>query len=163
VPVQLRPLADDEFVGWRERTLRSYVDELVGATGMTADAARDRAERQLAEMLPEGPRTPGHHVMAVLVEQADTEPARVGTAWLGPHPDRADAAWVYDVSIDADRRGRGLGRGAMLALEHLARTHGHVEIGLNVFGPNRVARGLYDSLGYRVVATTMGKRLDPGG
>ena len=36
---------------------------------------------------------------------------------------------------------------------------GGTRVGLNVFGPNAVARALYDSLGYRVMATAMYKDL----
>jgi GNAT superfamily N-acetyltransferase len=69
----------------------------------------------------------------------------VGSLWIGPHgPDRADAFWVWDVEIDAPHRGRGLGRAAMLLAEEAARAHGATELGLNVFGPNTVARHLYD-------------------
>ena len=45
----------------------------------------------------------------------------------------------------------------MLAAEHLVGEAGITEIGLNVFGFNERARRLYDSLGYRVVATQMTK------
>jgi ribosomal protein S18 acetylase RimI-like enzyme len=69
---------------------------------------------------------------------------------------------VYDIEIHERRRHRGFGWAAMVAAEDLVRDAGIGEIGLNVFGFNEAARRLYDSLGYRVVATQMTKRLETG-
>ena len=55
--------------------------------------------------------------------------------------------------------GLGFGRAAMMAVESLVKEAGETEIGLTVFGFNEPARHLYDSLGYRVVATVMTKTI----
>ena len=86
----------------------------------------------------------------------------VGVLWIGPHPTRDGAAFVYDVEIDAAWRGQGLGRAAMQAAEALATREGIPAIGLSVFGFNDGARRLYESLGYQVVATQMLKELAGG-
>jgi ribosomal protein S18 acetylase RimI-like enzyme len=86
--------------------------------------------------------------------------ASVGTLWIGPHAERSDAAYIYDTHVDESRRGEGLGRTAMLAAEELVKAAGFHEISLNVFGFTDVAQRLYTSLGYRVVATQMTKRLE---
>ena len=67
--------------------------------------------------------------------------------------------FVFDVEIDEAHRGRGLGREAMRLAEEWTRARGGTRVGLNVFGPNTVARTLYDSLGYRVMAIAMYKDL----
>ena len=67
-----------------------------------------------------------------------------------------------DIEIHEPWRHRGFGRAAMVAAEQIVRDAGTGEIGLNVFGFNEPARRLYDSLGYRVVATQMTKRLETG-
>lgn len=48
---------------------------------------------------------------------------------------------------------------AMRLAEEQVLARGGDRLGLNVFGPNTVARSLYDSLGYRVTATNMSKDL----
>ena len=47
----------------------------------------------------------------------------------------------------------------MQLAEDYARSQGARTLGLNVFGFNHGARGLYESLGYEVVATKMKKSL----
>jgi ribosomal protein S18 acetylase RimI-like enzyme len=47
----------------------------------------------------------------------------------------------------------------MLAAEALLREEGKAAVDLNVFGFNTIARHLYESMGYEVVATQMTKKL----
>lgn len=71
------------------------------------------------------------------------------------------SAFVYDVEVDAAARGKGYGRGLMLAAEPYARDRGAGVLKLHVFGSNTVARGLYESLGYETTNVSMAKPLGP--
>ncbi|MFW8746016.1 GNAT family N-acetyltransferase, partial [Mesorhizobium japonicum] len=82
-----------------------------------------------------------------------------GVLWVGPNPDGVGPAWVFDIEVEEARRGEGWGRALMLEAERIARADGHAELGLNVFGSNAVARGLYESLGYQPTAIQMRKTL----
>jgi ribosomal protein S18 acetylase RimI-like enzyme len=121
------------------------------------EASLNRSRQQFAELLPAGKETDGTWIL-LIVDEAGVE---VGTLWVGPHSDRAGVAYVYDIEIVEEQRGHGIGRAAMTAAESLVREAGKTEIGLNVFGFNEPARRLYDSLGYRVVATVMTKSIEP--
>lgn len=154
-PARVRVMTDQEYERWREAELASYAQEMVDSGMLPLEAAQARSAEQHAEYLPQEQATPRMHLLRVL--DADDRP--VGVLWVGPHPRRAGAGFVYDVAIDEDRRGEGHGRAAMLAAESVCRDEGWTEIGLNVFGPNDRARALYDSLGYLVVTTTMTKPL----
>ena len=70
------------------------------------------------------------------------------------------AWWVWDIVINADQRGQGFGRAAMLLGQEYARRHGAITLGLSVFGFNTGARGLYDSLGYETTSVKMLKKLE---
>jgi ribosomal protein S18 acetylase RimI-like enzyme len=96
----------------------------------------------------------------VLVAEVDGE--RVGIVWSGPYPPRPDdpaIAWIYDIEVDERRRGQGLGRELLHALEQHLAAQGVAELSLNVFGTNDRARRLYATAGYREVAITMTKPL----
>jgi ribosomal protein S18 acetylase RimI-like enzyme len=66
---------------------------------------------------------------------------------------------VWDITIEPDCRGRGLGKACMVLAEREVSTRGAIRLGLTVFGHNPVARHLYDTLGYRAVSTRMSKPL----
>lgn len=147
-------MTDAEFAEWSTASITGYAQDIAAASGMSDVDARARAERQWTEYLPQGRATPRTWTLTVL-----DDGRAVGSLWLGPHPDRADAAYVYDIVIDDNEQGRGLGRAAMRAAEELLRAAGFRTVGLNVFGFNERARRLYDSLGYSVVSTSMLKEL----
>ena len=153
--VTLRPMSTEQFEQWQGRSICSYADDLAKATGWPLEVSLNKARKQFAELLPSGMDTDRTWVR-LIVDEAGVE---VGALWVGPNPERAGVAFVYDIEIMQERRGLGFGRAAMIAVQSLVKEAGETEIGLNVFGFNEPARRLYDSLGYRVVATVMTKTI----
>ena len=149
--VTLRPLREDEFPGWLEAQRREYARGMVEDAGLLRSDAEEKAARDTASVLPQGFATPGTHFWIV-----ESDGVRVGTVFLGVNSGRA---WLYDITIDEGVRGRGYGRAAMTGLEEQARSLGFDSIGLNVWGGNTVARGLYRSLGYAEESVLMRKAL----
>jgi ribosomal protein S18 acetylase RimI-like enzyme len=148
-------MTEPEYGAWIEATTVWYAEDRAAATGMPRDVSLEKARAQVATLLPDGHVTAGMYLL-VIVDDTDAD---VGILWLGPHPDRPNTLYVWDISIDEPFRGRGFGRAAMLAGEDIARDAGAVAIGLNVFGANTTARRLYDSLGYDVTSQQMLKKL----
>ena len=145
--VSLEPVDEATFARFVETTVADHAAQQVasGAAGTWEEhAAASRSG--VAALLPEGRHSPGHHVWSVV---ADGGAGAVGWVWLAERSPRA--GYVYDVRVDEAHRGRGLGRAAMDAAAAWCREQGLGVLGLNVFGHNAVARGLYDALGYRVV------------
>jgi ribosomal protein S18 acetylase RimI-like enzyme len=157
---QLRPMRDDEYEAYVSVLRSAYVEDIVASGFMNAGDAEAKVEADIAAQLPEGPRTRGVYLYAV---EDDRE--LVGYAWMSSVPDQAgkSLAFVFDLWVRPDARGRGLGRAAMLALEAEARSLGLDRIRLNVFGHNDVARNLYRSLGYEELSVLMGKPLGDRG
>jgi ribosomal protein S18 acetylase RimI-like enzyme len=153
-PAALRPMTTAEYDAWREHSLATYARERAEAEGRPVAETMPEEEADFASLLPQGQHTPGHQFFHVL--DSDTV---VGWLWVGPHPNRRDAAWVYDIEIEASARGRGLGRATMLAAEGVAVAAGATELGLNVFAVNETAKSLYRSLGYTVTSMRMSKPL----
>ena len=149
--VVLRTLRDDEYDAWDAAHRAEYEHGLVEFAGMGRADARVKVDRDLRSVLADGLATPDVWIWAV-----EEDGRRVGTVFLGR---RGDDLWLYDITIDAVERGKGYGRGAMLALEEEVRSLGHESVTLNVWGGNAVARGLYRSLGYVEESVHMRKRL----
>jgi ribosomal protein S18 acetylase RimI-like enzyme len=140
---------------WFERSRAEYANDLV-AVGQTPEDAHRHADESMARSFPSGTPGPGHVVFDVV----DGSGVTVGYLWIGPDTsDDASAWWIWDIVIDADKRGRGLGRRAMGLGEEYALAQGAHTLGLSVFGFNTGARGLYESLGYETTSVKMLKRL----
>ncbi|WP_425863265.1 GNAT family N-acetyltransferase [Arthrobacter sp. TWP1-1] len=155
IPLRLIAISPESFPAWRERSRSEYESDLV-ATGESAQSARQRAEASLAEAFPQDVPTPDNAVFDV----ADESGTIVGYLWVGTDTSGdSQSWWVWDIVINPDQRGKGLGRATMLKAEEYARSQGAVTLGLSVFGFNKAARGLYDSLGYETVTVKMRKKL----
>ncbi|MEC3977715.1 GNAT family N-acetyltransferase [Amycolatopsis sp. H20-H5] len=155
MPVTLRPLDAQRFPAWLERSRAEYAKDLV-ALGQTSVDARQHADESIARSFPSGAPMPGHEVFDVV----DDAGVSVGYLWIGPDTSsNAGAWWIWDIVIDADKRGQGFGRRAMVLGEEYARAHGAHTLGLSVFGFNKGARGLYESLGYETTSVKMLKKI----
>ncbi|MGH2596890.1 MAG: GNAT family N-acetyltransferase [Actinomycetota bacterium] len=158
--VRLRPLRENEWDAWRTRSIQHYGEELIRNEAMNEAQAQRRAERDYAEPLAAGLDTRGHHI---LVAEDAGSGERVGHLWYGPRARQPDpeVAWLYDIMVEPELRGRGLGRRLLRLLEDEVRTSGVTRIELNVFGDNDRARRLYETVGYAEIARQMAKDLDP--
>jgi ribosomal protein S18 acetylase RimI-like enzyme len=155
VTLSLRRPTEAEFGEWVERSVAAYAQDEIAAGRVSPEQAVARARESYVGLLPDGPDTAG-----AVVGRLDDDEDAVGWLWVARKAEGPpDLAWVYDIEIDESHRGRGLGRQAMLLAEDLARQLGATALGLNVFGGNAVARGLYASLGYTETAVQLRKPL----
>jgi len=153
LPVSLRPLDPSELITVLERVISGYA----GARVLAVDAPLADAERnarvQTEALLPNGLATPGHHLYGVMEGEVT-----VGHLWLAiSAPDGFPIAFLYDITLREDARGRGLGRQVMALAEDAARSLGARDLELHVFAHNARARRLYELVGYRVTSLMMRK------
>ena len=151
-------MPDTEFAAFRARAVHDYAIEKVAAGEWSQERAADLAEEQTAALLPDGKRTAG---MFIVMAEID-EVGPVGYAWLSLKRPELASAWIYDIAIDEEHRGKGYGRALLNGLEQVARENGLESIGLNVFAGNDYARRLYERAGYSATSIHMSKRLDDG-
>ncbi len=154
--VLLRKLRDDELPAFGEVSMARYVQSIELHGGVPHELAAEKARRDFEALWPDGRPGPEHHIYAV-----EKDGFGIGFLWLAERDSHGrKVVWVYDVWIDEEHRGRGLGREAMRLAEQETRMFGGARLELNVFGRNDVARGLYRSLGYEESAILMGKDLE---
>ncbi|MEW2429130.1 N-acetyltransferase [Micromonospora sp. NPDC047644] len=154
----LTPMTAQELDRLLGALQQGYADDLVAHRGMTPQAALDRSVSQIRESLPAGAATEGALLRVGRV--GDTE---VGWIWVTlPTAAAPDQAWIHNIEVHEEHRGRGYARRMIQLIEAELTRHDVPELGLNVFGTNAVAIGLYRSLGFEVTSQQMAKRLTPG-
>jgi ribosomal protein S18 acetylase RimI-like enzyme len=151
--IQLREKSVDDRQRWREVEKARYRNELLEA-GNSPEAAQANIERNDALLRVGDEPAKGQYILDVL--RADE---KVGNLWLGTTPVSDSEWWIYDIEIDEEFRGTGLGRATLHAAEEFARAHGATQLGLNVFGSNAVARHLYETSGFQIKNVLMCKDL----
>jgi ribosomal protein S18 acetylase RimI-like enzyme len=156
--ITLRRMTQEEYDRLSPAVMASFADQLLEAGHATcAEDARAKTLAQIEQLLPSGTAT--ESILLLVADSASD--GIVGQIWLGlpgteAHP---DGAWVYNVEVSSEHRGKGYGRAIMLAAEEELKQRGVKRLGLNVFGRNRTAIALYDSLGYAVTSQQMSKPL----
>jgi ribosomal protein S18 acetylase RimI-like enzyme len=154
VNARLRPLRDDEFDAWVSAATEGYARSIELDAGLTHEEAQLKAKTDMERFVSDG-SLPEEHAVFLVEDDGEV----VGRLWVAERPidGGRTALIVYEVGVDEHARGRGLGKLAMEFAADEAKRRGIEQVGLNVFGGNTVARGLYRSLGYREVAIWMEK------
>ncbi|RZS62166.1 acetyltransferase (GNAT) family protein [Xylanimonas ulmi] len=155
-PVTLRPMTDASFAAYLDAAVDEYAREIRSTDHVAWGEALDHSRKDYEDLLPQGRASAGHVLLDVVESQAG---ARVGALWLEVRP--PSAAFAYDVYLQPDWRGRGLGRAAVGAAARWCRGEGVRVLGLSVFGRNAAARALYDSLGFTVVVEALRRPVEP--
>ena len=150
--LHLRPMRPDEFPAFRDSFVRDWADDLARIDDVSvAEALRQAAQRTDAD-LSDGVATPRHHLFT-LVDGDEV----VGTAWMSVTA--TGEAFLDDLTVGEQFRGRGYGRRALELLELHARSLGLRCIDLHVYAHNTRAIALYQQQGYRTTGLKMRKGL----
>ncbi len=153
---KLVPMTQAEYEAFLARLIPEYAADNVKAGYWDESEALEKSRKQTESLLPQGLQTKDHYLYTLY----DGDEA-VGLIWLRADVDQPKkSGFIFDVEIDEKFRGKGYGRQIMLLIEKKARELGLKSIGLHVFGENRVARNLYESIGYEVSSLNMIKKLE---
>ena len=144
-------MTDSEFDVWNEQVWVAYRSELIRA-GLSELEADENIQHNKMTTMPEGRPIAGHYFFKVVHEDEN-----VGSVWLN---DQGPAWFIYDIEIDQQHRGKGLGRATLRAIEEFVRSNNGTQIQLSVFGFNEVAQKLYLSEGFTTVRLSMSKNLN---
>ncbi|PPL19896.1 GNAT family N-acetyltransferase [Microterricola pindariensis] len=155
--VQLTPMPDDRLAEWILASQEAFRLSRIEA-GESEELAGLRAAESTERFFGTGAPLPLHQVFDVVIPDAGG--TVVGYLWIGPQFGSTSDWWVWDVEIAEAHRRNGYARQALQLGEAEARALGAQSIGLNVFGFNTGAQALYETLGYRIAAVNMSKRLN---
>lgn len=137
-------MEEAEFGAFVVAQIEEYAAQKERAGVWDASDALDRARAELSWLLHE---TRAGHEFLVVEDAAGGR--RVADVWVGPPPaPDLEGAWLYQLTVAPEQRGRGWGRAALDALhERLARA-AVPRVRLNVFRWNERALRLYRTAGY---------------
>ncbi len=143
------------YDAWVEQTTEEYAAGHVAAGNWPAECSLERAQEEFRTLLPDGLQTKDQELWSI----RDADGRHSGILWVGPRRNVPGALFIWDIEVEAEARGRGIGQAALEVLHTWARDHGYDRVGLHVFGANDVARRLYLRLGYLETDVAMEKRL----
>ena len=139
--IKLDLMNSREFQGYLTFAIKNYADEHVKAGNWDEKEAISKATEEYEKLLPDGEKTANNKLFTIRDEDQE-----VGMIWLAQRSN--DMGFIYDINIWEHNQGRGYGKKALREIESVAKELGLKNIRLHVFGHNKVARNLYEKLGY---------------
>jgi ribosomal protein S18 acetylase RimI-like enzyme len=144
-----------EYEVFLERTIPEYAADKIRAGQWAESEALERSRKEFLADLPQGVQTRDNYLYTLY--DGDTA---VGLIWMRAYLDHPTKdGFIFELYVEENQRGKGYGKQAMLLIEEKAREFGLKSIGLHVFGSNKVARNLYEAVGYEVTSVNMSKTL----
>ena len=115
-------------------------EEVVAAAGALFDKPPD------AEATRRFLREPTHHLLMAF---SGGSPVGFVSGVETTHPDKGTEMFLYELSVEAGARRRGVGRKLVAALGELARTRGNYDMWVLADEDNEAARATYERAGGR--------------
>jgi RimJ/RimL family protein N-acetyltransferase len=152
---KLVPMNQAEYDAFLEQAVPEYAADNVRAGYWDEAEALERSRKEFETLLPKGLQSE-HHYLYTLYDEENA----VGLIWMRANIDRpAKSGFIFDLRINERFRGKGYGKQAMVLIEEKARELDLKSIGLHVFAYNKVAKNLYENIGYEISSLNMIKKL----
>ena len=153
--LKLKKMSLEEFSDYMKYAVKSYAVEKQKGEGLDEEDALKVANDSYSRLLPEGLNTPDNFLFSV-VDKSLSQP--IGVLWFAKKFNvEKPYAFIYDIEIVSEKRGRGLGKELLSLAEEEARKLGCTSIGLHVFGHNSTAIALYEKAGFSTTSRMMKK------
>lgn len=153
--ITLKPMNKEEFQLYISIAIEDFAKDKVTSGNWGEDEAIDLSSKEFSRLLPKDEKSELNYLYSIFQDQQV-----VGMIWIAQtSTSNPDEGFIYDFIIYEPHQGQGYGKQAMKETEIIAKELGMNKIGLHVFGHNKVARGLYEKLGYEITNIKMVKAI----
>ncbi|MEK4487023.1 GNAT family N-acetyltransferase [Psychrobacillus sp. FSL H8-0484] len=150
--IKLVLMNSDEYQKYITSAIKSYAEEKVLSGNWYQEESISKAEEEYTKLLPNGEKTESNYLYTIL-----NDDEAIGVIWLAQKSEKE--GFIYDINILEKYQGFGYAKEAMKQIENVGQKLGMIKIGLHVFGHNKIARGLYEKLGYQTTNILMEKEI----
>ncbi|WP_342433492.1 GNAT family N-acetyltransferase [Neobacillus sp. FSL H8-0543] len=142
----------NEYQKYVSLATKSYAEEKVLSGNWNQEESISKAVEEYTRLLPKGEKTENNFLYTIL-----NDDSAIGAIWLAQLSE--EKGYIYDIYVVEEYQGFGYAKEAMKQIENVGQKLGMKKIGLHVFGHNKVARGLYEKLGYQTTNVLMEKEI----
>lgn len=156
--IVLRKMKGEELNNYLDYFVPDYADEIVRNFHYSKDEAITQAVSEVNNDLPQGVDTHGQFLFCVELSD-DMGSSVIGYLWYRLS-NAGKIAFVNDLFIFSEFRGKGFGKQALSSLEAEVLKLDIDQIELRVAYDNESARGLYEETGFFPTGINMFKKID---
>ena len=153
--ITLQPMNQEEFKQYISYAIKDYAKDKIASGNWSENEAIDLSKKAFERLLPKDEKTENNHLFSIFHNNN-----LVGMIWISQkEPTNSNEGFIYDFVIFEQYQGLGYGKKAMKEVEIIAKQLGMNKMVLHVFGHNKIARGLYEKMGYEITNITMAKTI----
>ena len=152
--MELASISEEEFRDYLKSQILEYAKEKVKSGNWQESEAFSLSTKSYMNLLPQGRETSGHSIMSIVDSRSK---AKAGVLWAEWNNKEHNSSYIWDIIIYDNFRRKGYGSAALKQLEKMAAERGSSGISLHVFGHNKPAISMYESLGYYATNIIMKK------
>jgi len=130
-----------------------YAQGIADTDGISLELATDKANEQLASLLPDGIKSKDHYFYSAYQNKIF-----VGYAWFNIKTD-TNNAWGYNIYVKKEFRRKGIAKEIFNVLQPILKKMGVKQVSFHVFANNKNAIDLYEQSGFKVSNIVMKKEL----
>jgi RimJ/RimL family protein N-acetyltransferase len=150
--IRLVLMNSEEYKKYLSSAVKLYAEEKVISGNWNQKESISKAQEEYTRLLPKGEKTESNFLYTIL-----NDDKAIGVIWFAQLS--KEKGYIYDIYIVEKYQGFGYAKEAMKQIEYVGQKLGLKKIGLHVFGHNKVAKGLYDKLGYQTTNVLMEKEI----
>ena len=131
-----------------KKAIQQYAEEVAQSKGIDLDKALQLSNKEFNSLLPNGLKSENHYLNTIINDEKEN----IGIMWFSTESDYGkNEAFLCDIEINKEYRGKGYGRESMDLLESKVKEFNMHTISLHVFLHNKIACSLYNKIGYKEV------------
>jgi ribosomal protein S18 acetylase RimI-like enzyme len=140
--IQLKEMTVEQFNIFKEHNIVVFGTEHAQSKRIPLDEGISFARAMVDKILPQGNKTENHYFFQVMKSDLES----IGYVWY--EVQKPSTLFLFDIEIYESYRGQKFGEQVMRELEDQAKDHALESIELHVFGHNKIARNLYEKMGF---------------
>ena len=146
--LELKPMNQDIYNHYITYSKNNYAQEITKARGISIEEAMQITNKEYDTLLPDGLQSKNQYLYTI----ENNENENIGIMWFSTESNHGDnEAFLYDIEINKEYRGKGYGHESMKLLESKVKELNLAVIGLHVFLHNEIACSLYNKIGYQEI------------
>ena len=154
--MNIRAMNSEEFNFLKNNDARTdYIEGMMKTQNISYEVAKERADKQFNELLPDGLETSGHEFFSILYENKFA-----GYTWFKiDNDERVGSCWLYDIYVKENFRRQGIATKLFDHMENYLKEKNIKQLSFHVFAHNQNAIELYKKRNYEVTNLVMRKLL----
>ena len=146
--LELKPMTQDMYNNYIKKAIQQYAEEVAKSRGIDLDKALQLTNEEFNTLLPNGLKSENQYLNTIINDENE----HIGIMWFSTESNHGEnEAFLYDIEINKEYRGKGYGRGSMKLLESKVKEFNIDSICLHVFLRNEIACTLYNKIGYQEI------------